>query len=152
MRWAWILVVAIIVAFGAAWYMDFQRRQATIAEDSIKCEAYNRELGVLLSALRDNDQGRCAQLGEFFRGRCLAFLSSDPEKCSFGDSDCQVIASKTIDACFEPSCRAFITRDHAVCAELKGSALKNCRSIATLDAEGVVMSLEQCKADIASVI
>lgn len=152
MRWAWILVVIVVLVFGAAWYVDFQRREATIAEDSVDCEVFNRELSILLSALKSNDAGMCAQLGDFFKSRCNAFISSDPNKCAFGDSDCQVIASKSIDACFDPSCRAFITRDPAVCDGLEGFALKNCRSIATLDSQGVVMSAEECEVGLRSVI
>ena len=152
MRWPWILVVAVVVVFGAAWYVDFQRREAAIAEDSVDCEIFNRELSVLLSALKSNDAGVCAQLGDFFKSRCNAFVSSDPGKCSVGDSDCQVIASKTIDACFDPACRAFITRDPAVCTGLSGFALEDCTDIATLNAAGVVKSVKECEADLRNVI
>lgn len=152
MRWTWVLVVILVLGFGAAWYVDFQRKEAAIAEDSVKCEVYNRELGVLLYALKGNDVSLCASLGDYFKARCTAFIMSDPEKCSVGDSDCQVIASKTIDACFDPVCRAFILRSPDACAGLDGPALKTCTDVATLNAKGVVKTAERCEAELRSII
>lgn len=141
----WVLLV--VLGGSGYWYYQFQMGELRIAENIDTCEAVNRELSLLLSALRDNSLARCDKLVGYYKSRCIAFIENDPAKCGENDFDCPFIASKNESGCMDPVCRAFIVRDPSACAGLEGALKESCVNIALLNAEAFVKSRESCESE-----